>query len=186
MDRNGWCTLDEAMPRWSTREHHEVSLSLGPKRPAAVMDAVEALTWREVPGFYRIIRVAGMGAKRFAPDARVLDMFLFLGSPYRLVHRSEEELVIAGILPLSKGQRLPELGDHPVHSFRELTQPNLVKVSMNFLFRNGVLSTETRNLPIGWRASLMFGLYWWSIRLGSGFIRRSWLGGIRRRVEALA
>lgn len=122
-----------------------------------------------------------IGTKSFAPDDQVLRMLL--DGPYRVIFRSDEELVIAAALPLDRNRRPPELGDEPVRSFRELNEQRVVKVACNFYFRDGVLSTETRNLPIGRMASLLFGMYWLAIRIGSGLIRRAWLAGIRRRVE---
>lgn len=173
--------LEEVMPRWSSRERHQVRLRAAPSSGQAVIDAVEALTWQEVPGFYRLIRWVAMGTKAFAPDGQVLKMLL--DGPYRVIHRSDEELVIAAVLPLRRDQRRPELGDDPVAAFRALDERGVVKVAGNFFFRDGILSTETRNLPIGPMASALFGLYWLAIRIGSGLIRRAWLAGIRRRVE---
>lgn len=68
-------------------------------------------------------------------------------------------------------------------AFRAVDERGVVKVAGNFYFRDGVLSTETRNRPIGPMASVLFGMYWLAIRIGSGLIRRAWLAGIRRRVE---
>lgn len=167
--------LDLAMPRWTSRERHSIAI---PPASANVMSTVEHLTWKRVPTFHRIITLGGMGTRDFfGQDEPVLDFLL--NGPYRIIHRSETELVIGGILPLNKTQRLPELGPQPVDAFRELNSPGIVKVAANFLVRDGMLSTQTRNLPIGLPAQVLFGGYWVGIRAGSGVIRRSWLRGIR-------
>lgn len=148
------CVLDRAMPTWSSNEYHHTYVD-APSRN--VVAAVEQLTWREVPWFHRTIRTVGMGAKIFRADDRVLD--LLLDGPYALVHRSDEEVVIGGVLPLNRHQRLPDLGSRPLESFSDYMTDGVVKVAINFLVRDGVLSTETRNLPLGRRASSLFAVY---------------------------
>ena len=48
-----------------------------------------------------------------------------------------------------------------------------------------VVSTETRVWAGDPRTQRNFALYWWTIRLGSGLIRRMWLRAIRRRAERI-
>jgi hypothetical protein len=48
-----------------------------------------------------------------------------------------------------------------------------------------VVSTETRVWATDERTARTFALYWWTIRLGSGLIRRMWLRAIRRRAERI-
>ena len=48
-----------------------------------------------------------------------------------------------------------------------------------------VVTTETRVFATDEATRKKFALYWWTIRLGSGLIRRMWLRAIRRRAERI-
>ena len=66
--------------------------------------------------------------------------------------------------------------------------PKRALAAMNFLvLQDGagvVLTTETRIVTSDRQAWLRFALYWFFIRLGSGFIRHMWLRAIRKRAES--
>lgn len=54
---------------------------------------------------------------------------------------------------------------------------------MDFLYRDGVLSTKTRCQATDGFATRAISLYWLAIRAGSGIIRGSWLRGISRKTR---
>ena len=170
--------LDRTMPTWSWSEYHSIEM---PGECAGVIDAADALTWGEVPLFRRIMRTVSLGRVPEHPDGRVLE--LFTQGPYVQVHRDAEELVYVGFLQARPDATVAEFEDDPVASFRDASPPRSVKVAMNFLYRDGVLSTETRCQATERFATRAFSLYWLAIRSGSGAIRGSWLRGIRRKTQ---
>ena len=169
--------LDFAMPAYTSHEVHHLPLE---PTTVNVMDVTEHLTWADVPGFHRLITLAGLGSRRFAPTDQVL--CLLLDGPYRILYRSPTELVIGGFLPTSRSFTYPDLGDDPLTNYRHARIPGTVKVAAHFLATDGQLITETRNLPSSPVMELLFAPYWLAIRPFSGMLRRSWLTGIKRRV----
>lgn len=167
--------LDRALPAWDWNEYHSIEV-----RPAAdqVIDAVDALTWNDVPLFRRIMAAASLGRVPEERGARVLD--LFDRGPYVLAHRDRDELVYVGFLRFRHAAYTPEFQSDPVMGFRDASPAGTVKVAMNFLYRDGLLSTETRCRATDSFSARAFSVYWLLIRTGSGLIRRSWLRGIAR------
>jgi len=118
------CVLDVILPMYTSHEVHRIPLE---PTTVNVMAAVEDLTWAEVPGFYRLITLAGLGLHRFAPTDQVLRFLL--DGPYRIVYRSSVELVIGGFLPMSRSFIYPNLGDDPGTGYRDISIPRTVKVA---------------------------------------------------------
>lgn len=172
--------LDEAMPAWFLRERHRLPVMASSDR---VMAATRCLTWREVPGFQRLIRLRRIAPPNLSPDTPVIS--LFTDGPFRLLHQGATELLFGAYLPTPGTQSgSPARPPHSVPDFASTTHPGTVKVALNFTFHDGMLQTETRALPAGRLAKVRFALYWALIRAGSGFIRSAWLRGIRRRAQA--
>lgn len=167
--------LDQVMPEWTWNEFHSIPLT-----PAhtTVTDVADSLKWRDVPVFRRIMRATSLGRVPKDVDDRVLD--LFDGGPYVRAHHDAEELVYVGVLQPRPDASL-SFGEDPVSGFRAAAPPRAVKVAMNFLYRDGILSSETRCQATDPLMARVFSLYWLAIRAGSGVIRGSWLRGIRRR-----
>ncbi|MFF8615426.1 hypothetical protein [Streptomyces sp. NPDC015350] len=173
--------LDELVPRWDRGERHRLRVDAP---AAAVIDAADGLTWGEVPSFRLVMLLAGLGRTPFPKDGRVLDMFLDNG--FRMLHRSESQLVIGGIQRISRKQPIVPMGDDPAKEFRDFEAPAHILTSFDFRFSDGVLTTETRVRCTDRRARRLFAAYWLLIRAGSGGIRHVWLRGVRRRVRARA
>jgi hypothetical protein len=171
--------LDVIIPRWQRREQHRLRVD-GP--PAAVIQAADDLTWGEVPSFRRAMVVAGLGRTPFPKDGRVLDMFLDNG--FRLLHRSDHQLVIGGIQRISRKQPIVPMGANPAHEFRDFDDPSHILIAFDFRCVDGVLHTETRVRCTDRKARRRFAAYWLLIRAGSGGIRHVWLRGIRRRFRS--
>lgn len=168
--------LDRAMPEWTWNEFHSIAMPTG--YPNAI-DVVDALTWDDVPLFRRIMRTASLGRVPRRGDERVLG--LFVDGPYVQAYRDAEELLHVGFLQTRPDARRVSFRADPIAAFRDVAPPRSVKVAMNFLYRDGVLSTETRCLATDAFAARAFSAYWLAIRGGSGLIRGCWLRGIRRR-----
>lgn len=167
--------LDRAMPQWRWREVHRIAIDTDRDD---VIDTVRALACVDMPVFRSITRVVSLGRLARRRDERVLN--LLLDGPYRELHQSAEELVVAGLL------NAPAPNDvfpfDTVDTFRASSPPRNVKVATNFRYRDGLLSTETRCQATNAASARAFGRCWLVIRAGSGLIRRIWLHAIRRRI----
>ena len=171
-------SLDDVLPEWNFRERHQITV---PAPSSAVMQAIEELTWREVPVFRSLMLV------RFGPtrvpqrDARVLDWFT--GAGFAELGRGRDELVFGAIEPMFRRPAVSP--DAPsAEAFRSFDRPRHVKMAINFHSVGGTLSTETRVLGTDRRARRSFRPYWLVIRAGSGVIRHVWLRAIRRRATS--
>lgn len=165
--------LDRALPAWDWNEYHSVEAAAAEDR---MIDAVDALTWNDVPLFRRIMTTVSLGRVPKDRGARVLDFFE--RGPYVLAYRDSVELVYVGFLRPRHGPDILDFEGDPVMGFRDASPAGTVKVAMNFLHRDGLLSTETRCQAKDRFTACAFGVYWLLIRVGSGIIRRSWLKGI--------
>lgn len=167
--------LDRALPAWEWSEYHSIKTYAAADQ---MIDAVDALTWNDVPLFRRIMTIASLGKVPEERGGRVLDFFDH--GPYVLAHRDSDELVYVGFLRARHGPSVLDFESDPITGFRDTSPPGTVKVAMNFLYRDGLLSTETRCYATSGLSARAFGVYWLLIRAGSGMIRRSWLKGIVR------
>lgn len=168
--------LDDVCPRWHFRERHEIPVD-APE--AAVMAAVEAMTWRDVPVASLLIRVRGLGRLRVAPDRTVVGDMTARG--FTVLSRDETELVIGVLSGVVGGRGAVPLGDPPARQFRTFGEPGHVKIATNFRTGGDLLTTETRVWCTDAAARRRFRAYWTLIRPFSGLIRREWLRAIRRR-----
>lgn len=171
--------LDRAMPEWTWNEFHSIAI---PPGHAHVIDIADTLKWCDATLFRWVMRIASFGRVPKHSDDRVLD--LFVNGPYTLAHHDAEELLFVGFLQIRPDASSLALGDDPLTGFRGAAPSSSVKVAMNFLYRDGILSTETRCQATDAFSARAFSLYWLVIRAGSGLIRGSWLRGIRRRAIA--
>lgn len=170
--------LDEVLPRWHFRELHQITM---PASSAVVMQALEELTWREVPVF-RALMLVRFGPTRVPQhDARVLDWFTDAG--FAELERGAGELVFGALQPMSRRPAvMPDA--RSAEAFRSFDRPGYIKMAINFRCVEDMLRTETRVLGTDQRARRSFRLYWLAIRAGSGMIRHVWLRGIRRRATS--
>ena len=148
--------------------------------PEAVMRAVREVTTREILMFRFLTRLRGLTPP--AADERILDATQRSG--FLELVRTERELVL-GVLVWPRTARRPTTPDE----FRTSTGPGYAKAVLNFRVESQlamcVVSTETRVWTTDDATRRKFALYWWTIRLGSGLIRRMWLRAIRRRAEKM-
>lgn len=169
--------LDEALPSWDRRTVHRIATD---SPPPALLSAVQAVTWREVPVFRALLTIRGLGRGGLAPDAPILDWFASNG--FRQVGRTDDELLVVAVQPL-RGRDEPQTPPD-LDTFREHREPRSIKIATNFRTADGFLVTETRVLGTDARSRRLFAAYWLVIRAGSGLIRRVWLRAIRSRAAA--
>jgi hypothetical protein len=165
--------LDRYLPACHHRERHRTPVAA---EPAAVLAALDEVTWAEAPvfGLLMVLR-AGRLRGRSRP---ILDGFTGIG--FAELERDGEEVVFGGIgRPWS-----PSGGMVTGRDFAAFDEPGWAKMAVNFRAAGGALSTETRVWLTDERARRLFRGYWTVIRPFSGVTRRSWLAAIRRRAEA--
>lgn len=181
--------LDEFAPKWQFREVHAIPVLATADRAFRAIETVtageiklfQALTW-----FRRLGRVGPESILNAPPDKPILDValrsgFLLLGV---LPHK---EIVVGTVVVSPPGAVRPKTPEE----FKTLAGPGYAKAVMSFRIERAglaisVVTTETRVFATDPRTRRDFAIYWWTIRAGSGLIRRMWLRAIKRRAETIA
>jgi len=179
--------IDNFAPVWQFREVHKI----GVLAPAdAALRAIREVTAREIH-LFRFLTWLRRGGRpgpesllNPPPDKPILDVALHSG--FLELQSSEREIVIGSVVIKPAGTKPPTSPDE----FRTISGPGYVKAVMNFRVEHSplamcVVTTETRVWASDDSTHRKFALYWWTIRLGSGLIRRMWLSAIRRRAERI-
>jgi hypothetical protein len=176
--------LDEFLPRYDFNEVHSVTTSAS---PAAVMDAIKALTPAEVPVLVALMAIRSvptlLGRRRPSLRGRLLDGFRRGG--FVDLHAAPDELVLGGVgrfwQPTGGLRRVDPA------EFRDFAEPGWAKAAFNFQVERADgrtrVRTETRIATTDEHARRRFGRYWRVIHPGSALIRIAWLRAIRRRAE---
>jgi hypothetical protein len=180
--------IEKFAPEWQFREVHRI----GVLAPAdAALRAIREVTAREIRLFRfltwlrRLGRPGAPGILNPPPDQPILAValrsgFIELGS-------TAHELVLGTLVITPHAARRTSITPD---EFRTIREPGYAKAVMNFRIEQAalamcVVTTETRIFATDEKTRRKFALYWWSIRLGSGLIRRMWLRAIRRRAERI-
>ena len=170
------------LPQWHFRERHRHPTSAP---AAALIDAVEAVTWAEIPVMRSLMRIRSAGRLPLMANHRVLDDMATLG--FTVLARTEDEVVVAAVgRPWApSGRRAPRLRDqaNPAGYFVAFDDPGWAKMAVNFRAGDRELTTETRVLVTDERSRRAFRRYWLLIRPFSGLIRRRWLAALVRRAR---
>ncbi len=179
--------IDKFAPQWQFREVHRI----GVLAPAdAALRAIREVTAREIRLFRfltwlrRVGRPGPPGILNPPPDQPILDVALQSG--FLELASSPREIVVGTVVIRPPHTRPPATPDE----FRTITGPRYAKAVMDFRIEQAalamcVVTTETRVFATDEATRKKFALYWWTIRLGSGLIRRMWLRAIRRRAERI-
>ena len=179
--------IDKFAPESHFREVHRIAV-LAPAD--AALRAIREVTAREIRLFRfltwlrRVGRPGGDSILNPPPDQPILAVALRTG--FVLLAESPREIVIGRTVASPAGAVPPSNSDE----FLATISPGWAKAVMNFRVEQSplamcVVSTETRVWATDEKTRRKFALYWWTIRLGSGLIRRMWLRAIRRRAEKI-
>lgn len=180
--------IDKFAPEWQFREIHRI----GVLAPAdAALRAIREVTAREIRLFRFLTWLRRLGRKGQTnilnppPDEPILAVALRSGF-FELASTAHELVLGTILITPHASRRQPGSPDE----FRAITQPGYAKAVMDFRIKPSALAmctvtTETRVWATDEPTRRKFGWYWWSIRLGSGLIRRMWLRAIRRRAEKI-
>jgi hypothetical protein len=175
-------SLDAFLPRWQFREQHRHPTSAP---VSALIEAVEAVTWAEIPIMRTLMLIRSAGRLPLRANRRVMDDMASLG--FVVLERAEDEVVIGAVgRPWAPGGgRAPRLGEEadPARYFVDFDERGWAKMAVNFHAGDGELTTETRVLLTDERSRRAFRRYWLLIRPFSGLIRRRWLAAIVRRAR---
>lgn len=179
--------IDKFAPEWQFREVHRI----GVLAPAdAALRAIREVTAREIRLFRFLTWLRRLGRPGPAsllnppPDEPILDVALRSG--FVELATSPREIVVGTCVMNPPHTRPPTTPDE----FRTMSGPGYAKAVMNFRIEQSplamcVVTTETRVFATDAPTRKKFFFYWWSIRWGSGLIRRMWLRAIRRRAERI-
>jgi len=179
--------IDKFAPESHFREVHRIAV-LAPAD--AALRAIREVTAREIRLFRfltwlrRVGRPGGESILNPPPDEPILGVALRSG--FMELATSPKEIVVGTVVVAPPRGPRPQTPDE----FRTLQAPGYAKAVMNFRVDDSplamcVVTTETRVWASDERTKRKFALYWWTIRLGSGLIRRMWLRAIRRRAEKI-
>jgi hypothetical protein len=179
--------IDTFAPKWHYHEVHRIAM-LAPAD--AALRAIREVTAREIRLFRFLtwLRRLGRGSSQDIlnppPDEPILSVALRTG--FVLLAESPREIVIGRAVVAPAGGIPPSNPDE----FLATVSPGWAKAVMNFRIDHAalamcVVTTETRVWATDEKTERKFALYWWTIRLGSGLIRRMWLRAIRRRAERI-
>ena len=182
--------IDKFAPEWQFRESHRIAV-LAPAD--AARRAIREVTAREIRLFRfltwlrRLGRPSPEGILNPPPDEPILKVALRTG--FLQLANTEQELVL-GTVVMSPRPKAPTLAPKNPDEFLAITGSGYAKAVMNFRVQESplamcVVTTETRVWATDEQTARKFGVYWWTIRLGSGLIRRMWLRAIRRRAERM-
>ena len=176
--------LDEFLPSYDVNEVHSVSTDAP---PAAVMQAIHALTPQEVPLLVALMAVRSvprlLGRNRPSLRGPLLDGFERAG--FAKLRERPDEVVLGAVGRFWQ----PTGGLRPIEAaeFLDFDEPGFAKAVFDFrLERSGegtLVRTETRVATTDTHARRRFGLYWKVVHPGSALIRVAWLRAIRKRAE---
>ena len=178
--------LDESVPKWQFREHHETRVAATPDRVFEAIRAVRAdeillfrlLTWIRRGGQDLPENILNAGTERPLLDVATSGGFVYLADD------PPRELVIGTVVvapPGTRGKLTPEV-------FKHSLPPGFALAGMNFLVipdgkGGSIVTTETRVYANSASARRRFAAYWRVIYPGSALIRRMWLRAIARRAS---
>lgn len=170
--------IDKFAPDWQFRETHRIAV-LAPAE--AVMRAVREVTAGEIRLFRLLTRLRGFRPP--AANERILDAARRSG--FIELAASDRELVFGTVIIPRTAPR-----PHNPDDFLSVKSPGHAKAAIDFRIEQttlamSVVGTETRVWTSDDATRRKFAIYWWTIRLGSGLIRRMWLRAIRRRAEKM-
>jgi len=181
--------LDRFLPTWDAGRTDSLWV---PALPERAYRAVRELTAREIPLFRRLMGLRMLPGRllgrRYEMDfaGGFVDGFLESGFVV-LGERSGSELAIGGAGRFWHPLRFHLLA--PVadaEGFRSFSEPGWTKAAFDFTVfpeRGGArITSEIRMAGTDSSATRWFGLYWHLIRAPSGWIRRSALRAVRRRL----
>lgn len=179
--------IDKFAPESHFREVHRIAM-LAP--PDAALRAIREVTAREIRLFRfltwlrRLGRPSPESILNPPPDEPILNIALRSG--FLELANSPREIVIGRTVVSPAGSVPPSNSDE----FLATISPGWAKAVMDFRITQSalamcVVTTETRVWATDEKTRRRFGRYWWTIRLGSGLIRRMWLRAIRRRAEKI-
>lgn len=183
--------LNYWLPEWDFREKHRIEINSSSEKvfqAGRTLDMGESgvikalLRLRDIYGHLTIWRKQESSELRFSIE-EIVDKTDFI-----LLEEVRNKEIVLGLVgkfwePSGGGVRGLTAGD-----YIGFNETGFCKVAFNFHIEENAygpvtLSTETRVLCLGWKAKLLFGLYWAVIRLFSGWIRIEMLRMIKRQAE---
>lgn len=177
--------LDRYLPAYDFREFHSVQSQASPE---AAWQALETVTFRDVPAFEVLmwLRLAAVG--RFRPERApqgdpILTRMTMPGGGFQLLERRVADEVVIGMVGRPwQSRRIPVLSSPA--EFDAYAEPGSVRIAFNLRVRpDGAgcrITTETRIAGTDSDGTRTFGRYWCAVYPGSSITRQAWLQAIAR------
>ena len=189
---NAQSKLDEIFPEYQYYEKHAQRIHASPDRVAA---AIEQTTFDDIRVYYTLVRIRAMvmgrrlrreDVEKPAPT-RVLAFMRDPASGFVPLYQNSREIVMGMVGYARPYTQRPDV--HELTSFQAFREPDSVRVAFNLLITDdgggwSTITSETRILAIGDKASRATGRYWRLIYPGSGMIRRMWLNAIEAKATS--
>ncbi len=172
--------LDDVLPVYDKREFHETVIHASPE---AIYQAVWEMDLSQSWVIKTMFAIRGM-----PKEAMTMKGLIDLG--FNLLEEDPPREIVLGLTAKFWTSK-PELFDHDTASFRAFDKPGYGKAAWNFLIEPGEggavrVATETRVHCTDARSRRLFSMYWFVIRIGSGWIRRIMLRIIKQSAERLS
>ena len=181
--------LNKIIPHYDFHEVHRITINAPPEK---VYQAAKELTGREIFLMRLLMSLRSLpSGKTFDinPDLPLLEVICDKGFTM-LDDVMNSEVVFGSIGQFWKLKDDNEIMIEGRDGFISFSDRSYLKAAGNMRVEdlNGrtVLRTETRVAATSSDAKNKFRIYWFVIRLGSGFIRRMWLKAIKKRAELSA
>lgn len=182
--------IDRFLPAYRWNEVHAIDIAAP---PGAVLDAVRAVTAREMPLVRLLLRMRALPGRILGrrPPRRghgpVLEEILRSG--FTLLGEDPDREVVVGTIGRFWQARPAHADIGGTAEFIAFDAPGWAKAAMNFhaaALAGGRtrLKTETRIAATDAGARRRFGAYWLFVGPGSALIRRLWLRAVKARAEA--
>jgi hypothetical protein len=188
--------LDSWLPTYEFSEHHAKLVRAPASAVHRALHEIDAgrlplvralMTLRALPGLLVAPRATLARLRERAAGERRMGLMALDGFALLANEPHEVVLGLTGRFWRASGEILPS---DPA-TFREPPPAGAARVAMNFLLApqpdgSTLVSTETRIHVPDAAARRKFAWYWRAIRLGSGAVRRSMLGAVKRAAERVA
>ena len=187
--------LDDFLPRFDVNEVHASHVAAPPE---IAWEAINAVTAREIRLLAPLMALRSLPARLTGgdgPDRRtdhlpIIEAMQRQGF-VRLGERPGEEGVLGIVGRFWSPNAMATLRRFDgAPGFTAFAEPGYAKAAMDLRVEpdgdGSLVTTETRIAGTDPGATRRFRLYWLLVGTGSALIRRSWLGAIRARAEALA
>lgn len=185
--------LDYYLPGYHFSDKHKIIIYAAPEKIYRTVMHLDLKKSKVILALFKIrgaMAVLSPGSKwRFRPLSLKLAVDELIKDHFQLLEEEENKEIVLGFAgkfwrPSGNIVKFSRPAD-----FIKFNREGFCKSAWNFCIKEDgregyILETETRVLCLGWRAKIMFGCYWLSIKFFSGLIRVTMLKMTKQQAEA--